>query len=337
MTPCLAALKSWRPDIRIAVVAEPLAAPLLEDHPLVDELITAGPDLSSRARLISGLRRGRFDITFNLHGGTTATIISALSGARHTVGYRGYRCSFLLSRRAPPPDSLLGRSRVHSVEQQLALLRWAGVPWPQGGPRLSLKVSPEAEASVRERLSACRASEMGDGPALAPFACLAPSAAMKSKQWSPQGFAEVADHLRERWHLPSVVIEGPGQEHVAGEVVRSSRTKPPIISGLSLKELIALTNRAAIFVGNDSGPMHIAAALERPIVAVFGSSNSDVWHPWARSPYRVVKARPSGPASGEEGDPIDSIPPGEVLARVDEVMRERAEARAGKGEAFKEA
>ncbi len=337
MTPCLAALKSWRPDVQTTVVTESLAAPILEDHPLVDEVITAGPDLFSRARLVSRLRRRRFDIAFNMHGGTTATILSKLSGARHTVGYRGYRCSFLLSHTAPSPDELLGRSRVHSVEQQLALLRWAGVPWPEGGPRLSLKVSPEAEASVRKWLSACLAREVGDGSALAPFACLAPSAAMESKQWSARGFAEVADHLRDRWHLPSVVIAGPGQEHLAGEVVRGSRTKPFIISRLSLKELIALTSLTSIFVGNDSGPMHIAAALERPIVAVFGSSNSDVWHPWARSPYRVVKARPAGAASGGEGHAIASIPPEDVLACVDEVMRERVGARAGKGEAFKEA
>jgi len=317
MTPCLAALKSWRPDIEIAVVSEPLAAPVLEDHPLVDELVIARPDLSSRARLISRLRRERFDIAFDMHGGTTATIISALSGARQTVGYRGYRYSFLLSRRAPSPDQLLGRSRVHSVEQQLALLRWAGVPWPEGGPRLCLKVSPGSEACARDRLSALLGPSRGSGAALAPFAILAPSAALESKRWPTSGFAEVADHLRESWHLRSIVIAGPGQEHVAGEVVGHSRTKPSVISGLGLKELIALTSLAELFVGNDSGPMHIASALERPVVAVFGSSDADVWHPWARSPYRLVKARAAS---------INSIPPEDVIASVDDVMRARVEA-----------
>ena len=334
MTPCLAALKSWRPDIKIAVVSEPLAAPLLEDHPLVDELMIAGPDFYSRARLISRLRRGRFDIAFNMHGGTTATLIAALSGAGHTIGYRGYRYSFLLSRRAPSPDLLLGRPRVHSVEQQLALLRWAGVPWPEAAPRLCLNVSGEAEATVRARLSEALTPALGK-ESLAPFACLAPSAAMQSKQWPPGGFAEVADHLRERWHTPSVVIAGPGQEHVAGEVVRASRTKPSIVSGLSLKELVALMNLTAIFVGNDSGPMHIAAALARPVVAVFGSSSSEVWHPWAWSPYRVVKARAESGARQGERPPIASIPPEDVLACVDEVMQARVETHPGAGRAFK--
>jgi len=332
MTPCLAALKSWRPDIKIAVVSEPLAAPLLEDHPLVDELIIARPDLSSRLRLISSLRRERFDIAFDMHGGTTATIIAALSGAGHTVGYRGYRYSFLLSRRAPSPDSLLGRPRVHSVEQQLALLQWAGVPWPEGGPRLSLKVPGEAARAARDRLSACLPPARGKESALAPFACLAPSAAMRSKQWLPEGFAQVADHLRERWQIASVVIAGPGQERLADEVVRNSRTKPPIISGLTLKELTALMSMTAVFVGNDSGPMHIAAALARPVVAVFGSSNADVWHPWARSPYRVVKACATGRTLRGAEPSIASVPAEDVLASLDEVMR----ARAGVGHALKD-
>ncbi|HWX40210.1 MAG TPA: hypothetical protein VN345_03590, partial [Blastocatellia bacterium] len=134
MTPCLDAIKAWRPDIEISVLSEPYSAPLLEDHPLVDRLIIAGQSSASRARLIADLRRLRFDIAFNLHGGTTATVIAALSGARYTVGYHGYRQSWMLGWRAPSPDVILGRARIHSVEQQLALLGWSGVPWPRLQP-----------------------------------------------------------------------------------------------------------------------------------------------------------------------------------------------------------
>jgi ADP-heptose:LPS heptosyltransferase len=315
MTASLRALKSWRPDLEVAVLSEPLAAPVLEDHPLVDKLIIAEKSLASRARLIYELRRERFDIAFNMHGGTTATMIAALVGARYSAGYKGHRHSWMLSARAPSPDVILGRKRLHSVEQQLALLHWTGMPWPAAWPRLDLFVSPEAEARAQEKLR-----EAGIAGRAA-FACISPAAAMESKRWATAGFAAVADHLSRRWNLQSVIIAGPGQEQVARDVAAATRAHAQVLTGLSLKELIALTGLAQVFVGNDSGPMHIAAALERPLVAVFGSSNRDVWHPWTASAYRVV-------VSGEGRETVNdarraairNTPASRVVAAVDEVL-----------------
>ncbi|HVG17790.1 MAG TPA: glycosyltransferase family 9 protein [Blastocatellia bacterium] len=319
MTASLRALKSWRPDVEVAVLSEPLAAPILDAHPLVDKLIIAEKSLAARARLVTRLRREQFDIAFNLHGGTTATIIAALAGAGHTVGYRGYRNSWMLGARAPSPDKILGRARLHSVEKQLALLHWAGVPWPSGRPRLEVVVSPEAEASCYEKLATIGVAER------AAFACVSPAAALESKRWGAAGFAAIADHLSKRWGLRSVVIAGPGQEHVAREVAGATRAGARVLTGLSLKELIALVGLAQVFVGNDSGPMHVAAALKRPLVAVFGSSNADVWHPWTDAPYRVVSGR--GDSRDVEASPphdsrpeIRSIPTSRVIAAVDEVL-----------------
>ena len=304
MTPCLAAIKSWRPDIEITVLSEPLAAPLLEDHPHVDRLIVARPGLAARARVVRRLRGERFDIAFNMHGGTTATFLARLSGASRSVGYRGYRYSWLLSARAPAPDVLLGRSTLHSVEQQLALLSWSGVPWPATGPQLSLKVSDQAMTSGRARLA-------GVGLAEHRFACIAPSAAFESKRWPAAGFAAVVDHLSRRYNLPSVVIAAPGQEQVAREVTERSQSKPHLIAALSLKELTAIIGMSGIFVGNDSGPAHIAAALARPLAVVFGSSDARVWRPWTQGFYRVVESN---------GLPITRISEAQVTAAVDEVL-----------------
>lgn len=342
MTPCLAALKSWRPDIRIAVVSEPLAAPLLEDHPLVDQLIVAEPSLTARARLVRQLRRARFDVAINLHGGTTATWLARLAGARWSLGYRGNRHSQWLDLRAPNPDVILGRALVHSVEQQLALLQWAGVPWPQTRPQLSLTVSSDAERSAREKLNAARVAQAvslrrtGDD-AGGPFAIVAPAAAFESKRWTAEGFIRVAHHLRDRWGLPSVVIGGPGQEALASEV--AAQANAVALAGVTLKELMAVTNLARAFVGNDSGPMHIAAALRCPLVALFGSSNAEVWHPWTDSPYRIVGGRGPG-AGGRAGAEtnrqwhrdtntpdadgsfaIRHIPAGDVTAALDDVLK----------------
>ncbi len=324
MTPCLGALKAWRPSLEITVVSEPLAAPLLEDHPLVDELVVANDtSIKSRVQLIAGLRRNRFDIAFNMHGGSTGTMIARLSRARHSVGYRGLPVSWLLSDRGPAPDVILGRTTIHSVEQQLALLSWSGVPWPESRPRLRLAVSPEVKARVKKRLQSLRGHALNDG-GVGGLGCIVPGAAFESKRWSAKGFAAVADHLRERWNLQTVIIAGPGQQEIAREVARAAHGEVAVLDQLSLKELIALLEMASVFVGNDSGPMHIAAALERPVVAVWGSSDATVWHPWTETPWRIVDGRGSSFDGGRP--PIGQIPDSEVVAAVDQVLELSLEA-----------
>jgi heptosyltransferase III len=360
MTPCLAALKSLRPDLQIAVVSEPLAAPLLEDHPLVDHLIVVEKSLAGRARLVRELRREPYDVAFNLHGGTTATGLARLAGAKWTIGYKSYRHSQRLDLRAPDAEVILGRKQLHTVEQQLALLHWAGVPWPLRRPQLSLVVESGVESRVREKLNAaCVAQAVSlretstqanrlpttpsaqadrlryiDDIARGHFAVIAPAAAFESKRWTAAGFAQVAGHLRDHWRLPSVVVAGPGQDQLASTVAKQAGAVT--IAGLTLKELMALINLSRAFVGNDSGPMHVAAALRRPLVAVFGSSNPTVWHPWTDSPYRVVGGQEPG-AGGQIEDaqwPKDTntpdadgdflirrVPASEVIAAVDDVLK----------------
>jgi lipopolysaccharide heptosyltransferase II len=328
LTPCLEAIKSLRSDIEITVISEPLSAPILEDHPFVNQLIITSSNLRSRAKLIKNLRRQRFDVAFNLHGGTTASIIAGLSGAKHTVGYEGYRYSWLLNRRAPAPDVLLNRATIHSVEQQLALLNWTGLALPQTRPRLSLQVAEQARQLIHERLQAIgiHPAESEKQPEANRFAIIAPAAAFEAKRWSSNRFAQVVNHLSEKWHLPGIVIAGREQEEIAHKVASLSTAKPRVVTGLSLKELMALISLSSLFVGNDSGPMHIAAAFNRPVVGIFGSSNPDVWHPWTESPYRVVEAEKETQAKQTiEADAetrIRKIPVKTVIAAVDEVLQD---------------
>lgn len=318
MTPCLSTLKSWSQDLKIAVVSEPLAAPLLEDHPFVDELFVTQPTVASRASLVSRLRRRRFDVAFNMHGGPTGAILASLSGARRSVGYRGLPLSWLLTDRAASPDVILGSSRVHSVEQQLALLKWTGIDFGASCANLKLTVTPDVDARVKARLR-----ELGyagfNGNAGDAFASIVPGAAFESKRWNTEGFAAVADHLNERWNLSGVIVAGPGQEELARSVAAAARVETAVLTGLSLKELMSVLRMSRVFVGNDGGPMHIAAAFARPIVAVWGSSDETVWHPWTRAPYRVVKGEPEARA-------IKQIRSSEVIKAVDEVLELALEA-----------
>jgi ADP-heptose:LPS heptosyltransferase len=161
-----------------------------------------------------------------------------------------------------------------------------------------------------------------DATALAPrrFAILAPGATFDSKRWSSQGFGAVIDHLSSRWQLESIVIAGPGQERLAAEVAGASRTNARVLSNIGVAELKALVEMfGRVFVGNDSGPMHIAAALNCPVAAVFGSSNPDVWHPWTDAAYRVVGGE-RGAGDSDARGAINRIAVAEVIAAVDQVL-----------------
>lgn len=307
MTPCLSALKSWRPDVRLAVGCEPLSAPVLEGHPFLDELIVV--PRASRARFLMQLRRRSYDLAVNMHGGTTATLLAAFSGAKLTAGYRGYGLSWLLDLRAPDPDVILGRSEIHSVEQQLALLHWLGVPWPGPRPKLVLAVDELAREKIKAELA--RRGILGD------FAVIAPAAAFDAKRWPSDRFAAVIDYLRQNWGLPAAIMAGPGQEDIADRTATMARTRPSVFVGMSLKEAIALISLSSLFIGNDSGPMHIAAALGRPIVAIFGPSDATIWRPWTDSPHRVVK-----PAGDRRA--IELIPTGQVIEALEGILSERA-------------
>lgn len=321
MTPCLQALKDFQPAVEISVVTEQVAAPVLEGHPLLDHLFVTTKTLTSRFGLIARLRRENFDVAFNLHGGSTAMLLTGMSGAEHTVGFGDQKGSGFLSERAPAPDIILGRTRIHSVEQQLALLSFAGVPLPQQ-PRLSLAISSDAAASVRKKMIA--AGLTVSGPSSRRFVIVAPGAAFESKRWGAREFASVIDHLAGRWQLESIVIAGPGQEQLAGEVAGFSDSNPRVLFNISLAELKAVIgNVGRVFVGNDSGPMHIAAALGCPVVAVFGSSNPDVWHPWTSAASRVLGGERGTPDSNIRGS-ITTISVRDVTEAVDEVIESTA-------------
>src|SRR5688572_2007601 len=126
-TPSLISLKRFLPDASVDILLEDWVAPVLDGFNDVDEVLT----LDSGASKISAARRIRqrkYDVVFNLHGGTTATFFTFASGARHRVGYQNYRYSFLHNHRLSSSADFWKRDKTHSAEQQLALLGFTGVP-----------------------------------------------------------------------------------------------------------------------------------------------------------------------------------------------------------------
>jgi len=290
-TPALYALRRFLPDAQIDVLLESWVAPVLEGFRAVNNIITTERGSTrSRAQVIKRLRAAHYDVAYNLHGGTTATLLTRASGARHRVGYKSYQYSRLLNHLAPPSSELWGMEKTHSVEQQLALPGWTGVPVTDRPPT-RLAVNEKAASLVAERL---RAAGLDDAK---PLALIHPAAAFDTKRWAANNFARVVEDLESRG-FQSVAIAAPDEKHVLDELIVNSRARVTTFT-IPLPEVIALAARSSLFVGNDSGIAHIAAAMRVPSVVIFGSSNVKHWRPWAIAPAEVVREElPCQPCPG---------------------------------------
>jgi predicted lipopolysaccharide heptosyltransferase III len=281
-TPSLHSLRRFLPDARIDILLEDWVAPLLDGHPDVDNVITVErKSTTSRARVARLLRSMHYDVAYNLHGGTTATFLTRATGARHRVGFADYRYNRLYNHQAPSPIELWGREKIHSVEQQLALLGWTGVP-VSDLPGTRLAVTSEAAASVAAKLHSAGLDQAK------PLALIHPAAAFDTKQWATENFARIAEQLTDRGFVVAAVT-GPSESRVLFDLKQSSHASIAGFADLSLPEVTALASRARLFVGNDSGIAHIAAAVNCPSVVIFGSSNVTHWRPWTNAPAEVVR------------------------------------------------
>ena len=319
-TPSLHALRRCLPDARLDVLREDWVAPRLEGSAEVDRVLTvARGSKSSRLRAARAIRAEKYDVVYNLHGGSTAALLTRATGARHRVGYAAYPYASLHNPAAPPSSELWGREKTPSAEQQLALLGWTGVPVTDR-PASRLAVGTAASERVSRRL---REAGIDDGRG---FALVHPAAAFDTKTWAAENFARVVEHLAERGLAP-VAVAGPAEGRVIEELRRRARAPFVSFTDLSLPELTALASRARVFAGNDSGVAHVAAAVGAPQVVVFGSSNVAHWSPWTRAPFEVVREEmPCAPCPGYTCSEFDApecirrVPVSRVTAAIERVL-----------------
>lgn len=211
------------------------------------------------------LRRLRgigYDFALDFQGNIKSAVCAKASGARDIAGFADPRESaarFLYGRK-------LGRSGEHVIEQNLALANQALQPYLRGqelkllAPRLPC--DPAAEAWAEAELT-----RLGIGT----FAMVTPGAGWGGKQWPPDRFGAVARALAAH-NLRTLVNTAPGEERLANSVVEASGGSAVPVR-CTIAQLMALTRRARIFVGGDTGPLHLAAALGIPVVAIFGPTD----------------------------------------------------------------
>jgi ADP-heptose:LPS heptosyltransferase len=244
-TPALSLLKQARPDLQIAVVVEDCFAPLFAGNPDVDRILSPNA---------ANLSRFRPQLAINLHGGATSVrlMLAAASGLR--VGFAHFRFQPMYNVRIPRAQEILAVDRtVHTAEHLASAMFYLGVPQTEI-PRARLFAAP---VSNRPR----------------PYAVLHPFASEAAKTWPRENFLAVAKHLDDDLGIEPLFVGGPSDD-------LSAFGPHTCFQGAPLEELKSLIAGAALFVGNDSGPAHIAAAFGRPVVVLFGSSDIDNWRPW---------------------------------------------------------
>ncbi len=303
-TPSLIALRRFLPDAQIDILLEDWVAPVLDGFDTVDNVLTfSRKNKKSRLEIALKIRRNKYDVAFNLHGGTTATFFVRASSAKYRVGLASYQYSFLYTHLAASPLDFWQTEHAHSAEQQLALLGFVGVPVTDR-PKSRLVVTEKALKSLKEKFNAKtqRRKDAKDFPSEINFdqsqipnpksqiALVHPTAAFDAKQWATENFARVAESLFEKG-LPTVAVAAREEREVLETLRQTSRAPITIFDDLTLPEITALASRAEIFVGNDSGIAHIAAAVNTPTVVIFGSSNINHWRPWTNAPSEIVVSK----------------------------------------------
>jgi ADP-heptose:LPS heptosyltransferase len=267
-TPALALAKRFRPDLKLSVVVEDRFAEVFTGNPDVDQILA--PNAASLARL-------RPHLALNLHGGATSVrlMLAAASGWR--AGFAHFRFQPMYNIRIPRAQEILSADRtVHTAEHLASAMFYLGVPQSE---------------IPRARLFAAPASRSG------PYAVLHPMASSPDKTWPRENFLAVAKHLEELGIEP-LFVAGLGED-------LSAFSPHACFQGAPLEEVKSLLAGATLFVGNDSGPAHIAAAFGRPVIALFGSSDVENWRPWRTE--NAVLTSPNGISSIEVSEVAEAI------------------------------
>jgi ADP-heptose:LPS heptosyltransferase len=272
-TPALDILKRSRPDLRVSVVVEDRFRALFEDNPDVDDILPPS---------IGVLRQWCPRVCINLHGGSRSAWMTALSGSEHRAGFGHFRHQWVYNAHIPRAQEILRVERtVHTAEHLASAMFWLGAPMGE---------IPRAKLVVR--------TPWGVPPGGPPYqAVIHPVAATPEKTWHASGFLAVAHRLKEMGMEP--VFIGADDDDLTPFAAF------PTVSGAPLARIKSLLAGAALFVGNDSGPAHMAAAFGLPVVVIFGESNPAIWGPW-RTAAEVITA-PGGIGQVPTADVLDAL------------------------------
>ena len=337
-TPLPRALQRAYPGSRITYVVERPAAAVVDGNPYIDEVIVVDRPrglarLAADLRLARLLRRQRFDLVLDLHGGPRSAWLAWATGAPQRIGYDIAGRAWMYTRTAPRPRELRPR---HSVMNQWDLLE-AIDGWPGGRPdpaadAVEMPLDAGADGRIVERL---RARGIGADDELI---VLHVSAGNPFRRWPETAFAEVVAALAGESAVRRIVLSsGPSDREAANRIAAAARlrlgeaaSRVVDFGEFDLSELRALIARARLFVGGDTGPLHVAATTNTPIVGIYGPTLAARSAPWRdpRAPTESVEVdglacRPCDQRACAPGDfrCLTTLKPSEVISAAARALR----------------
>ncbi|MEA2626940.1 MAG: hypothetical protein QOD06_2985 [Candidatus Binatota bacterium] len=314
--PLAGRIRSAYPGARIAWAVEPMSAPLLEDHPAIDEAIVFRRPEGAPAflRFLDDVRRRRFDLVIDLQRHLKSGLVSFATRARVRVGFHRANSkegNWVFNTEHVPPQphwsSKLG--------QYLAFARHLGIE--DEAIDFDLRLREDEERRVDELLGGLRG----------PFAAAFVGSSWESRWWWPEATAEVAEALASRHGLETVLLGAPSETELARQVSARAAAATLDLSGrTTLRDLIGIFRRASIAFGPDSGPMHLAAAVGRRVVSLWGATSPFRSAPHASEHLALVGHVACHPCYLRRC-PVDrpcmrEIKPAAVLARIEHALAE---------------
>jgi len=312
--PFLNRLRRRYPAARVDWVLKPTIAELVRHHPAIDNVVlyphqaslhrrqSGWPALVAGRRLIAELRSARYELVIDLHGQLRTAILALATGAPHRIGFDRPRAQVWRASERNIPSlakkhawqgaregSWLAYTHrlsiptldMHAVDRYLSFGSMLGLG--EDGVDFSFAI-PDSSVARADRLLREHCSGIDDSR----LVVVAPGTIWETKHWSREGFAQVACHLM-RNNLTVALIGSSSERAVCQQVADAAPGVINLAGVTSLSELAAIIRRAAICITNDSGPMHLAVALNRPVVSIFGPTDS-FWIGPYRRPGSVLSA-----------------------------------------------
>lgn len=293
-TPAIALLRQNYPSAEITVLARPLNASVLIGNPDVDRVLVLDRQgehrqVTAQFKFYQSLRNEQFQLVVAMQTATLSHLIAFLSGASYRLGRYQKRFKSTLT------HAWKGKYRkgeTHEVDRNLALVKL--VCKGEGTRKLVFNLLPDETTQAESELVSL---EVGSDAFLIG---IHPGGSSFDKRWPEKQYAELADKLVRQYNATILLLHGPNEKELAQNIQQTMQTKPNIYAPESIRELAALLSRCNMVVCNDSGPMHLAAALDVPTVAIFGPTDHVAWKPMSENASVVRRDMPCWPCSAHK-------------------------------------
>ena len=293
-TPAIALLRQNYPSAEITVLARPLNASVLIGNPDVDRVLVLDRQgehrqVTAQFKFYQSLRNEQFQLVVAMQTATLSHLIAFLSGASYRLGR--YQKRF----RSTLTHAWKGKYRkgeTHEVDRNLALVKL--VCKGEGTRKLVFNLLPDETMHAESELVSL---EVGSDAFLIG---IHPGGSSYDKRWPEKQYAELVDKLVRQYNATILLLHGPNEKELANNIQKSMHSNAIIYAPKSIRELAALLSRCNMVVCNDSGPMHLAAALDVPTVAIFGPTDHVAWRPMSENATVVRRDMPCWPCSAHK-------------------------------------